>query len=160
MLRTVLVERHGPMLDEFLRCWSKAVCFVALIFSSWMHLCKHEPWRLWFCPLCLDQNVCFCCLELLAHYFSSFPGLVDVIQRISMLAEPELALICGEFFILWSFTMLLLYNVKSLKALVWMVAKCIGIQEWVWSLIHKIKGSSLSATGPAGCLIKLDYGCH
>lgn len=106
-----------------------------------------------------NQNVCFCCLELLARQFSSFPVLVDVIQRISMLAETELAFICGEFFILWSFTMLLLYNVKSLKALVWMVAKCIGIQEWVWSLIHKIKGS-LSATGPACCLTKLDYSCH
>lgn len=49
-----------------------------------------------------------------------------------------------EFSILWSFTVLLFYNVKSLKALAWMVAKHIDIQDWVWSLIHKIKDSPLS----------------
>lgn len=39
-----------------------------------------------------NQNVWFCCLEPLAHWLSSFSVLADAMQRIPMLAKPELTL--------------------------------------------------------------------
>lgn len=122
----------------------QAVCFVALISSSGMHSARMSLEDYGAILSARNPNVCFCCLEPWAHQLSCFLALLDVTQRIPVLAEPELTLTCGELSVLWSFTMLLLQAVKSLKASVSMVAKCTGIQDWVWSLIHKNQGSSFS----------------
>ena len=126
--RTVLVKSPGSMLVNF---WGVDPG----LFVLWL-LCSHHEHS--FASLRLGdhgavvsascQNVCFCCLEPLAHQLSSFPMLADVMQGIPTLPEPELTLSCEEISVLWSFTVLF-HNVKSLKALVWMVAKCTGVQD-------------------------------
>lgn len=127
--RTVLVWGPGTMLVNF---WGVD----SGLFVLWL-LCSHHEHS--FASLrpgdhgavvsASCQSVCFCCLEPLAHQLSSFPMLADVMQRVLTLLEPQLTLSCEEISVLWSFTMLLFHNVKSLKALVWMVAKCTGVQD-------------------------------
>ena len=127
--RTVLVKSPGSMLVNFWGVDSGLFVLWLLCFHHEHSFASPRPGDHGVVVSASCQSVCFCCLEPLAHQLSTFPMLADVMQRMLTLLEPELTLSCEEISVLWSFTMLLFHNVKSLKALVWMVAKCTGVQD-------------------------------
>ena len=127
--RTVLVKGPGSMLVNFWGVDSGLFVLWLLCFHHEHSFASPRPGDHGVVVSASCQSVCFCCLEPLAHQLSTFPMLADVMQRMLTLLEPELTLSCEEIPVLWSFTMLLFHNVKSLKALVWMVAKCTGVQD-------------------------------
>lgn len=127
--RTVLVKGPGSMLVNFWGVDSGLFVLWLLCFHHEHSFASPRPGDHGVVVSASCQSVCFCCLEPLAHQLSTFPMLADVMQRMLTLLEPELTLSCEEISVLWSFTMLLFHNVKSLKALVWMVAKCTGVQD-------------------------------